>query len=714
MNITPTKEQINKFSQIFNGSKTNRGQISKNNTTTVKLPLEPEKHLTGELPQGLSPNILDEKQKTAFAHYFCCDLDLGYQSNEAGVELAKYIIPFDPELFVFKSKQKGYHIYKFLSKTYPAKEVKDKAKNLEKYLIKKYKNAVDSSHTLPSSYHFEKKDKDGIIRPDLSSGSWLNLPYYNLQQRKCLSLCGNYELSFDDFCLRYDLRHHKILAALIGRKEEKTGRHHNLFGAAGYIHNYLNDNEDLFKRIAATMGFTEYDWNSGQNISHQWDQRKNHDKEYWNNYNFGQFKTIIGLPDYKDIQKNEGEAIEEEIFNVVEFDRTRQLHKRQWIMDKYLKVGNLTLMQGMGGAGKTQILVQLAICFSYGFNFFGNQINTTGNSLLILAEEDISEAELRLRAAEKVYGINKTENKIFIIGYDTNLKIVSFKYGGDSKGTKQYEKLCEFITKQNIKFIGLDPLISYQKGSFDENSNPQMDDFIKNYLIPIARDNDAAICATHHTNKISMMNETETSDTALYAGRGASSLGAAARIVIGVSTMSKKLWESEYKKILPDENDRFNYIALIDAKNNYAARNNIPLWIKKKEILVECVDGFEKVNVFTECNLSELANKHSALRQEHDKKRILDLIQHIDKVFEQEQNHNVSVNSIAAYLTSIDPRLASSEEATLKQEYTRLIKGALQRPIEFKGYNFQYSYNGHMKVKHLVTKLNANYETLFE
>jgi RecA-family ATPase len=712
MNITPTKEQINKFSQIFNGSKTNRGQIIQNNTATVKLPFEPEKHLTGELPQGLSPNILDEQNKTAYANYFCCDLDLGYQSKEAGVELAKYLIPFDPELFIFKSKQKGYHIYKFLKKPYPADEVKVKAKELEKYLSKKYNSAVDTGHTLPASYHFEKTI-NGITTPDLSSGSWLNLPYYRLHFRKCLSLCGNYELTFDDFCLRYDVRHHKKLAALIGRNEEKSGRHDNLLGAAGYIHTFLDDDEALFKKIAASMGFTEHDWNSGGNISHQWKQRTDCNQEYWENYTFGQFKKIIGLPDYKDVKEDLETTQEEETFNVVEFDRTKHLHKRQWIMEKYLKVGNLTLMQGMGGAGKTQLLVQLAISFSYGFNFFGNQINTTGNSLLILAEEDISEAELRLRAAEQIYGINKTRNKIFLIGYDTNLKIVNFKYGGTSKGTKQYEKLCEFITKQNIKFIGLDPLISYQKGSFDENSNPQMDDFIKNYLIPIARDNDAAICATHHTNKISMMNETETSDTALYAGRGASSLGAAARIVIGVATMSKKLWEDEYRKILPDENDRFNYIALIDAKNNYAARNNIPLWVKKKEVLVECVDGFEKVNVFCECNLSELANKHSALRQEHDKKRILDLIQHIDKVFEQEQDHNVSVNSIAAYLTSIDPRLANTEEATLKQEYTRLIKGALQQPIEFKGFDFQYSYNGHLKVKHLVTKLRSNYEAPF-
>ena len=35
-------------------------------------------------------------------------------------------------------------------------------------------------------------------------------------------------------------------------------------------------------------------------------------------------------------------------------------------------------------------------------------------------------------AAEKVYGINKTENKIFIIGYDTNLKIVETKTASEN------------------------------------------------------------------------------------------------------------------------------------------------------------------------------------------------------------------------------------------------------------------------------------------
>lgn len=384
-----------------------------------------------------------------------------------------------------------------------------------------------------------------------------------------------------------------------------------------------------------------------------------------------------------------------------------KFHKRDWAMEKYLMKGKLTLLQGQGGAGKSTTICQLATCFTTGHSFFGNDMKMVGNALLIFNEEDTNEINLKLKACEQIIG--KSEKyKIHTIGYDSNLKLVKFKFGGETESTSHYDQLDQYIKDNDIKFIGLDPLISLQLGQFDENSNPQMDNFIKNYLVPLAAENSACLIAAHHTNKISMLTESETSDNAIYSGRGASSLSAAARVVIGVASMSKKLWEDEYKSVLPNENDRHDYVALIDAKNNYAARNNIPTWIKKKQIQIDCENGVEWVNVFEECNLSQLVNKKTELRKEYDKKKILDLMHHISNFFTDEQDYVVSVNSLAAKLTSLDVRLATMKEATLKQEYSRLIKGVFIEWIEYGGFKFKYSFDNHLKNKHNLTKLNIN------
>ena len=155
--------------------------------------------------------------------------------------------------------------------------------------------------------------------------------------------------------------------------------------------------------------------------------------------------------------------------------------------------------------------------------------------------------ELRTRASVKNRTVN-TGHKIDVITADTNLKLVKFSKDSDAK-TAHFDELNDIIIENKYKFIGLDPLISMQAGAFDENNNPQMDSFCKSYLIPLAQKYEACLAVNHHTNKISMITEGGIIDNnALHAARGAAALVGAARIVIGLSPMSKQLWEKEFKK----------------------------------------------------------------------------------------------------------------------------------------------------------------------
>ena len=423
----------------------------------------------------------------------------------------------------------------------------------------------------------------------------------------------------------------------------------------------------------------------------------------WSNEEKNAVKDII-------LNLNEPAIIEKEFFEPQIWGQFKEpLKIREFVIQDYLKKGNMTLVVGPAGVAKTTFLCSTAMSYVGGFDLFGKKVYETGNALLLVAEEDYNEMDLRLQATEQVLGGKVDKSKIHVIGYDHNFKMVHFTKDG-SKKLKLYDHLDGYIKKYNIGFLGMDPLISYQSGTFDENSNPQMDDFCKNYLIPLAQKNNASIMINHHTNKISQMNDSgSSSDLAMHAGRGASSLVAAARIVIGLSGMSKPLWEKEYKtEVL--ENERKLYVAIIDAKNNYSATSEVPKWIKKTVRKIECSNGIEDVAALMDCNLTELKDSRSALHTQYQKQRIEKIIQDIQSCFDDsKQTEDVSVHSIAAKLASKDTRISHEKESTLIQEYSRLLKGGLFTEIKFGKWNYIYRYNGHEKKKHFINRTSQEW-----
>ena len=416
---------------------------------------------------------------------------------------------------------------------------------------------------------------------------------------------------------------------------------------------------------------------------------------------------VVGVDVSND--EEDQEEVEEEL-NIKPFiyGTNIEIQKRSFVLSKYLKKGNVTLFQGAPGGAKTQNLCQLAYCYATGYQYFGQSFTETGNALLLTAEEEINEINLRLRATEKSIGPNNTDHKIHILGNESELKLVKYKKSGDAKSAG-FEWLNNFVKTNKIGFIGLDPLISYQGGHFDENSNALMDNYIKNYIIPIARDNNACLAVNHHTNKVSMANDAGVSDAAMTAGRGASALPAAARIVVGLAPMSKQMWEADYKELIV-EGDRRKYVALVDAKNNYAANNDIPLWVEKRAIDVECKDGIENVAVLLDCNLTELKDAKSVLAQEKIKNDVKGFIEKIHNIFENNKdlikNNTLTVNNVSKTLAISDPDIKNTEEKTVVARYRRkLLNGLAVTGISFGGYNYVYEYDTlARKDKHIIKR----------
>jgi hypothetical protein len=250
---------------------------------------------------------------------------------------------------------------------------------------------------------------------------------------------------------------------------------------------------------------------------------------------------------------------------------------------------------------------------------FGKDILKRGNVLIVAAEETLNEIDLRLRAAAMKMGKNDGRFKIFKRGLEQDLKLVNFTKDRALK-TKQYKQLENTIKTQKIKYIILDPLINFQTGTYDENSNQNMDAYIKQFLIPLALKMKGAVIAGHHTNKLSMVSTQDNelivdNQNALMAARGASSLIGAARFVLALQPMTKKLWDSNFAQHVKDGSNFVHYTGLIEAKSNYNMIADDISWLKKDTIEVPTDDGFtESTGVYATTDLNKITKAKNKLK----------------------------------------------------------------------------------------------------
>ena len=432
-----------------------------------------------------------------------------------------------------------------------------------------------------------------------------------------------------------------------------------------------------------------------------------------------QFREIVKRVGFNyepgDAPATDAPAIPLKVYRLL--DPNYKPHKREFVMEGYLKKGCMTVIAGEPGVSKTQFLAQLAYSFVSAYEFFGKKVNETGNALICTAEEDRDEMELRIRALDKNRSIN-TGHHIDVIAVDTNLKLVKFKKDSDEK-TKQFSQLEDLIKENNYKFIGLDPLISLQAGAFDENNNPQMDSFCKNYLIPLAQKHGACVAVNHHTNKISMITEGGIIDNnALHAARGASSLAGAARIIIALSPMSRQLWEKQFKKSnLVKEDEIKLYVAIVDAKNNYSPLGARPKWLRKHVEYVDCVNGQEPVATLIASNLSDLQDKRSAMSMEHARKEIAKYLPVIDEYMKPSSGSSTTfeapLHKIATKLANLDPAMANCKEPKDEKNLIFNYRTTLQtgfgqggaHEIKHNGFYYWYDYDRYAsKTHHMIYK----------
>ena len=601
------------------------------------------------------------------------------------------------KLVPIKSPRGNWHNYYFFNKEIPVKE----ANRIIKTIAAEFKNlniAVDK-----------------VLPTPTGSQCGINLPY-----------CSDEQVPYDprgkpytknQFINRLRFNNYPITASIIGMEEGKGSRYQAICMAAAELNNADKYSDERIKQINQTFV---------PPLDTSKNDEGNYNDDYWgrivDDKIFEKYKYISDenkadwihqftkVEDFK--LPDDAEEPELEVF---EHTGDEVIRSRPWVISGWLMEKCLTVLAGQPGVGKTVILHMLAWCLATGTGFFGKPIYIRGNVLIIAAEETINEINLRLKAIQKFLGGELGKYKIFKRGLEQDLKLVKFKKEYAEK-TKAYYQLKKLIKRRDIKHIILDPLINFQQGSYDENSNQHMEEYIKNTLIPLTFVNNGTITTGHHTNKLSMIRVDDDSkeievdpQSALTAPRGASSLVAAARFVIAIQPMLKKIW-NKFKEHVKDGSNFVHYAGIIEAKSNYNLTPDEIAWVKKNTVEIDAVDEKtgerkkEYTGVFSLSTLHEITKSKLKLKAAENELYVRNHMPMIKQMMDEskEEEDQITINSIVVKLAALDDRMADGDikEATIRTDIRRKLingfGGAVQKQkgdAERSGLAYEDGYN---------------------
>jgi hypothetical protein len=238
-----------------------------------------------------------------------------------------------------------------------------------------------------------------------------------------------------------------------------------------------------------------------------------------------------------------------------EFDRNNDPNAvlgRRWLCR-----GGSLLMVGQSGTGKSSLMMQAAISWAIGRNFFGITTKKSLKTLIVQAENDRGDvgesyqdcvSGARLTMSEK----EKLKENLFI--YRDTI----------SSGDSFLRMMRELIVQHQADIVFVDPLLSF--AGIDISEQEQASQFLRHGISPILLETGAILVAMHHTGKPKSAKDKEgqTISDMAYAGLGSSEFTNYFREVAVLARVAGD--EPEYKfgltkrrgrAYLTDENGKF-------------------------------------------------------------------------------------------------------------------------------------------------------------
>ncbi|MBT3437382.1 MAG: AAA family ATPase [Oceanospirillaceae bacterium] len=255
---------------------------------------------------------------------------------------------------------------------------------------------------------------------------------------------------------------------------------------------------------------------------------------------------------------------------------------REWVLGHRLMKGYITAMFAPGGVSKSMFSLLSAVSVASGKPYTGEVVHRQGKVWVINNEDDEPEQLRRLAGVVKHHKIDDSilDNISLSCGYGNPYITSTVDKEGNVVHHPNAEKIIAEAKANNVNYIIFDPFISvHQSDENDNNSIQKVVDVIKH----IAKEANVAIELVHHTRKATGGKESEGHAGNADAGRGASSLKDACRVITTLARISEK--NSKDESIDYEHEGRF-LVRLDSGKGNYSGPPGGAEWFKQVSVNV--------------------------------------------------------------------------------------------------------------------------------
>ena len=173
------------------------------------------------------------------------------------------------------------------------------------------------------------------------------------------------------------------------------------------------------------------------------------------------------------------------------FDRNQDPQCR--IGRRWLCRESTLLIVGQSGVGKSSLMIQMAISWAIGRDFFGIRSKAPRRVLVMQGENDMGDIAEGFQDVCKGFGDWTPRDQETL---EANLKVMRVN---EKTGAAFATILREAAIEHSADFVFVDPLLSYASGNV--SSTEDMSRFLREQIAPVLKATGIILVAMHHTGK---------------------------------------------------------------------------------------------------------------------------------------------------------------------------------------------------------------------
>ena len=368
--------------------------------------------------------------------------------------------------------------------------------------------------------------------------------------------------------------------------DESINRHLDRVSAEDYsqwilvgqaLHHQFNSNSD---------GLEKWDlWSSKAANYKDWEECRDKWETFETIHDGGTvtFATVIDLSKKTSAAEQLDEAVDQAntlVFRPVGKIDASSLPVREWVLGHRLMKGYITAMFAPGGVSKSMFSLLSAVSVASGKPYTGETVHRKGKVWVINNEDDEPEQLRRLAGIVKHHKVDDSvlDNISLSCGYGNPYVTSTVDKEGNVVHHPNAEKIISEAKANNVNYIIIDPFIStHQSDENDNNSIQKVVDVLKH----VAKEANVAIELVHHTRKATGGTNSEDHAGNADAGRGASSLKDACRVIATLARISQK---NAKDQLIDYEHEGRFLVRLDSGKGNYSGPPESAEWFKQVSV----------------------------------------------------------------------------------------------------------------------------------